>query len=217
MDVALSRRGAWILRGFFAFVVVFLYAPIAVLLVFSFNDSAVPTFPLSGFTVRWYQQFLENPDLQHALKTSAIVAALSSLGAVILGLLAAIALVRHPFRGSGPVSALLLSPLVIPFIVFGVSLLLLFHAIGVDLGVKTVVVGHYGPMSGAEATFGQSTARGIRLAIKEVNGSGGRVCEISELKSGFTESNSKPADPVQCDSPSACGAVPVSPTAFVGN
>jgi len=142
MDVALSRRGAWLLRGFFAFVVVFLYAPIAVLLVFSFNDSAVPTFPLSGFTVRWYQQFLENPDLQHALRTSALIAALSSLGAVILGLLAAIALVRHPFRGSGPVSALLLSPLVIPFIVFGVSLLLLFHAVGVDLGVKTVVVGH---------------------------------------------------------------------------
>ena len=142
MDVALSRRGAWLLRGFFAFVVVFLYAPIAVLLVFSFNDSAVPTFPLSGFTLRWYQQFLENPDLQHALRTSALIAALSSLGAVILGLLAAIALVRHPFRGSGPVSALLLSPLVIPFIVFGVSLLLLFHAVGVDLGVKTVVVGH---------------------------------------------------------------------------
>ena len=79
----------------------------------------MPTFPLSGFTLRWYHQFLTNPDLQDALKTSAIVAALSSLGAVILGLLAAIALVRHPFRGTGPVSALLLSPLVIPFIVFG--------------------------------------------------------------------------------------------------
>jgi spermidine/putrescine transport system permease protein len=141
MDVALSRRGAWLLRAFFAAVVVLLYAPIVVLLIFSFNDSAVPTFPLSGFTLRWYHQFLTNPDLQDALKTSAIVAALSSLGAVILGLLAAIALVRHPFRGTGPVSALLLSPLVIPFIVFGVSLLLLFHAVGVDLGVKTVVVG----------------------------------------------------------------------------
>ena len=95
MDVA-SRGGAWLLRAFFAAVVVLLYAPIVVLLIFSFNDSAVPTFPLSGFTLRWYHQFLSNPDLQDALKTSAIVAALSSLGAVILGLLAAIALVRHP-------------------------------------------------------------------------------------------------------------------------
>ena len=142
MDVALSRRGAWLLRAFFALIIVFLYAPIVVLLIFSFNDSALPTFPLSGFTLRWYHQFLTNPDLQDALRTSAIVAALSSLGAVILGLLAAIALVRHPFRGTGPVSALLLSPLVIPFIVFGISLLLLFHAVGVELGVKTVVIGH---------------------------------------------------------------------------
>ena len=101
MDVALSRRGAWLLRAFFALIVVFLYAPIVVLLIFSFNDSALPTFPLSGFTLRWYHQFLTNPDLQDALKTSAVVAALSSVGAVILGLLAAIALVRHPFRGTG--------------------------------------------------------------------------------------------------------------------
>ena len=47
MDVALSRSGAWLLRAFFALIVVFLYAPIVVLLIFSFNDSAVPTFPLS--------------------------------------------------------------------------------------------------------------------------------------------------------------------------
>src|SRR5262245_12538415 len=142
MDVALSRRGAWLLRAFFAVVVAFLYAPIVILLVFSFNDSALPTFPLSGFTLHWYHQFLTNPDLQDALKTSAVIAALSSLGAVILGLLAAIALVRHLFRGTGPVSALLLSPLVIPFIVLGISLLLLFHAIGVHLGIQTVVIGH---------------------------------------------------------------------------
>ena len=99
MDVALSKRGAWLLRAFFALIIAFLYAPIIALLVFSFNDSALPTFPLSGFTLRWYHQFLANPDLQDALRTSAVVAALSSVGAVILGLLAAIALVRHPFRG----------------------------------------------------------------------------------------------------------------------
>jgi spermidine/putrescine transport system permease protein len=142
MDVALSRYGAWLLRGFFALVVVFLYAPIVILLVFSFNDSALPTFPLSGFTLHWYHEFLTNPDLQGALKTSAIVAALSSLGAVALGILASIALVRHRFRGTGPVSALLLSPLVIPFVVFGISLLLLFHVIGWHLGVRSVVIGH---------------------------------------------------------------------------
>ena len=142
MDVALSRSAAWVLRVFFAVVVVFLYAPIVVLLIFSFNDSELPTFPLSGFTLHWYHEFLTNPDLQDALLTSGEIAAISSLGAVVLGILASIALVRHRFRGSGPVSALLLSPLVIPFVVFGISLLLLFHAISLDLGIRSVVIGH---------------------------------------------------------------------------
>jgi spermidine/putrescine transport system permease protein len=142
MDVALSRNGARVLRVFFALVVAFLYAPIVILLIFSFNDSEVPSFPLSGFTLRWYHQFLTNPDLKNALGTSAIVAALSSAVAVTLGILASIALVRRRFRGTGPVSALLLSPLVIPLVVFGISLLLQFHAGGIQTGIMTVVIGH---------------------------------------------------------------------------
>jgi spermidine/putrescine transport system permease protein len=141
-DVALSRSGAWILRGFFLLVVLFLYAPIVILLIFSFNDSAVPTFPLSGFTLHWYRQFLANGELCGALETSAIIAALSSLGAVMLGVLSSIALTRRRFRGKSAVSALLLSPLVIPYVVFGISLLLLFHQLGVPRSLLTVVIGH---------------------------------------------------------------------------
>jgi spermidine/putrescine transport system permease protein len=141
-NVALSRSGAWILRAFFFFVVLFLYAPIVILLIFSFNDSAVPTFPLSGFTFRWYHQFLTNSDLRAALETSAIIAAVSSVGAVVLGVLSSIALTRRHFRGKSAVSALLLSPLVIPYVVFGISLLLLFHQLGVPRSLLTVVIGH---------------------------------------------------------------------------
>jgi spermidine/putrescine transport system permease protein len=142
MDVALSKNGARLLRAFFALVVVFLYAPIVILLIFSFNDSALPSFPLSGFTLHWYHQFITNADLRGALETSAIVAALSSAAAVLLGILASIALVRRSFRGKSGVSALLLSPLVIPLVVFGISLLLLFHALGVGRSILTVVIGH---------------------------------------------------------------------------
>jgi spermidine/putrescine transport system permease protein len=142
MDVALSRSGAWLLRGFFLLVVVFLYAPIVILLIFSFNDSNIPAFPLSGFTLHWYHQFLTNPELKGALENSAVVAALSSFGAVLLGILATIALVRHPFRAQSGVSALLLSPLVIPYLVFGISLLLLFEAVGFPHAV-----GHWQPIS----------------------------------------------------------------------
>jgi spermidine/putrescine transport system permease protein len=142
MDVALSRNGRRVMRVFFALVVAFLYAPIVILLIFSFNNSQLPSFPLSGFTLHWYHQFLSNSDLQRALETSAKIAALSSVGAVALGILASIALVRRTFRGKSPVSALLLSPLVIPYVVFGISLLLLFHALGISLSSLTVVIGH---------------------------------------------------------------------------
>jgi len=142
MDVALSKHGSRIMRVFFALVVVFLYAPILILLIFSFNNSEVPSFPLSGFTLHWYRDFLNNSDLRGALQTSAIIAALSSVGAVVLGTLASIALVRRSFRGKSPVSALLLSPLVIPYVVFGISLLLLFHQLGIPRSILTVVIGH---------------------------------------------------------------------------
>jgi spermidine/putrescine transport system permease protein len=141
MDVAVSKNGARILRFFFFLVVVFLYAPILILLIFSFNDSNLPSLPLSGFTLEWYRQFLHDTDLHTALRTSAIVAVLSSIGAVTLGVLASLAL-RRGFRGMAAVSALLLTPLVIPYIVFGISLLLFFHSLGVGLSFATLTIAH---------------------------------------------------------------------------
>jgi spermidine/putrescine transport system permease protein len=142
MDVALSQNGKRALRVFFCLLIVFLYAPIAILLIFSFNNSEVPSFPLSGFTLHWYHQFITNADLRAALETSALVALLSSIGAVLLGVLASVALARRRFAGKAAVSALLLSPLVIPYVVFGISLLLFFHAVGIPRSILTVVLGH---------------------------------------------------------------------------
>ena len=142
MDVALSPNGRRLMRVFFALVIVFLYAPIAILLVFSFNRGAVPTFPLSGFTLRWYHEFATNAELQAALETSAIVAAISSVGAVALGILASLGLTRRGFRGRSLVTALLLTPLVIPLVVLGISLLLLFHVLGIQPSMLTIGIGH---------------------------------------------------------------------------
>ncbi|HEX5174887.1 MAG TPA: ABC transporter permease [Gaiellaceae bacterium] len=142
MDVALSPNGRRLLRVFFALVVVFLYAPIAVLLLFSFNRSPIPSFPLTGFTLRWYRDFIGNGAMRGALETSAIVAAISSVVAVVLGILSSLALARRRFAGKGLVTALLLSPLVIPFVVLGVAMLLLFHVLGIPLSILTVAIGH---------------------------------------------------------------------------
>ncbi|HZB78613.1 MAG TPA: ABC transporter permease, partial [Actinomycetota bacterium] len=152
MDAAASPRGRRGLSGFYVVLVLFLYAPIAVLMIFSFNDSRLVTFPLAGFTTRWYELLLENEELIEALKVSAIVAAISSVCAVGLGIVASYAMVRRRFRGKAATSSLLLSPLVIPYVVFGIALLILFRAVddfliprfGIyfGLGIHAIVIGH---------------------------------------------------------------------------
>jgi spermidine/putrescine transport system permease protein len=142
MDIATSRNGGRLLKVWFGILVLFLYAPLLLLLIFSFNDNNLPVFPLRGFTLDAYRQFIHNPELKASLVTSAKVAALSSIGAVILGLLASIALVRRDFFGRGGISALLLSPLVVPYIALAIGLLVFFNETSVPLGIKTIVMGH---------------------------------------------------------------------------
>ncbi|MGZ8581508.1 MAG: ABC transporter permease [Actinomycetota bacterium] len=150
-DIATSpntRRG---LALFFMLLVVFLYAPIVILAVFSFNDGDV-SFPLAGFTLDWYRKFFSNPNILESLERSAIVAGISSLIAVALGVAASFALLRRRFFGKSGVSALVFSPLVVPYVVFGISLLVIFTALDkflvsstgsyIGLGLHTVVIGH---------------------------------------------------------------------------
>jgi spermidine/putrescine transport system permease protein len=151
MELATSRGARRLLQAFFGLLVVFLYAPILVLAIFSFNDGDV-AFPLEGFTTRWYRQFLSNPLLLQALRRSVVVALVSSAIAVVLGVLASYVLVRRTFAGKPAVSALVLSPLVIPYLVFGISLLIVFAAVDrlltnafgvyIGLGLHVVVIGH---------------------------------------------------------------------------
>jgi spermidine/putrescine transport system permease protein len=142
MDIATSSNGARLLKVWFGALLVFLYAPLLLLLIFSFNDNNLPVFPLRGFTTDAYTQFAANPELKASIVTSAKVASLSSLGAVVLGLLASIVLVRRDFFGRGGVSALLLSPLVVPYIALAIGLLVFFNEVSVPLGIKSIVMGH---------------------------------------------------------------------------
>jgi spermidine/putrescine transport system permease protein len=152
VDAAASPGGRRGLALFYGLLILFLYAPIAILMIFSFNDSRLVVFPLAGFTTRWYELLLDNRELLESLEVSLVVAAISSVFAVSLGVLASYAIVRRRFRGKGPVSGLLISPLVIPYVVFGIALLILFRAVddfliprfGIffGLGAHAIVVGH---------------------------------------------------------------------------
>jgi spermidine/putrescine transport system permease protein len=142
VNVAASSRGRTSLWSFFALLVVFLYAPILILIVFSFNDRSFVSFPWQGFTLRWYRTFLSNPALLGALKTSAMIASATAIVTVVLAIPAAVLLVRRRFFGKPVVSAIVLAPLVIPLVVFGIALLILFNTIGIPLSPATVAIGH---------------------------------------------------------------------------
>lgn len=142
MNPAISKGGRRTLWFVFWFLVVFLYAPIVILIIFSFNDSEIVSFPWIGFTTKWYRDFLSNQAILAALRTSLEVATMTSIIATTLAIPASIALVRRKFFGKGLVSGLLLAPLVIPLVVLGISLLILFNFAGIPLSPFTAAIGH---------------------------------------------------------------------------
>ena len=142
VDIAVSRNGKRIMNVWFAILVLFLYTPLGLLLMFSFNDNNLPVFPLRGFTTQAYQDFAANTELRASVVTSAKVASIASLVAVLLGLLAAIVLVRRRVVGKSVASALLLSPLVVPYIALAIGLLVFFNETSIRLGIPSLVMGH---------------------------------------------------------------------------
>jgi len=130
------------LLGYYVLLLVLLYVPIGILFLFSVNDGVVLAFPLKGLTTHWYRDMLRNAALIEALRSSAIVAAASSVAATALGASAAIALVRFKFRGKALFVAVALMPLLVPFLILGVALLILFAALDVQRSLWTVGVGH---------------------------------------------------------------------------
>ena len=120
----------------------FLYVPVLVLPIFSFNDSQFIAFPLSGFTARWYAGLAADTAMQHALVNSLKVALTTALLSTLLGLTAAKALTRYRLRGAGAALGFMSLPLFIPDIVLGISLLLLLGTLGLPLSLAAVVLGH---------------------------------------------------------------------------
>ena len=120
----------------------FLYLPIVLLIVYSFNASQLVTV-WAGFSTRWYGEVFRNEQLMDAAWVTIRVALISATLATALGVCAAMALVRHlRFRGRILFTGMVAAPLVMPEVITGLSLLLLFVAVGVDRGFWTVVIAH---------------------------------------------------------------------------
>jgi putrescine transport system permease protein len=140
----MSRRSGLRLRDttVLALVFAFLYMPILIVILFSFNDSRLVTV-WGGFSTRWYRGLLDNRALLDAAWITFRIGLASAAIATVLGTLAAISLTRiGPFRGRALLGGMIYAPLVMPEIVTGLSLLLLFVAIGLDRGFWTIVLAH---------------------------------------------------------------------------
>lgn len=120
----------------------FLYLPIAILVIYSFNASRLVTV-WGGWSLAWYRELLHDEAILQAAWISLRVAAMSASAATVLGTLAAVALTRMGwFRGRLLISGMVYAPLVMPEVITGLSLLLLFVALNVDRGFWTIVVAH---------------------------------------------------------------------------
>jgi spermidine/putrescine transport system permease protein len=130
------------LGGYYVLLLVLLYLPIAVLFVFSMNASTTVAFPLRGFTLEWYEKVLGSPALLRSVGNSVLVGLASSFVATILGTMLALLLTRFQFRTKPVLTALAVLPLIVPYVVLAVALLILFRAFGVPLSLLTVAVAH---------------------------------------------------------------------------
>ena len=142
-----SRLSLWFGRGWLGGVYLFLYVPIVALVVFSFNDSPLPNV-WRGFTLKWYAALAQDEEMLSGLWLSLKIAFMTACGSVVLGTLAAFALVKYKrFTGRTLFSGMVNAPLVMPEVVVGLSLLLMLvsvqRALGFpERGLMTIWLGH---------------------------------------------------------------------------
>ena len=130
------------LKSYFFALIALLYLPIAVLFLFSINTNTTLTFPLQGFTLSWYQKLWESTPVLSAARNSLVVAAGSSLIATLLGTMVSILYMRYNFRLKGLMISLAILPLIVPYIVLAVALLLLFSVLHVNRSLWTIAFSH---------------------------------------------------------------------------
>jgi len=137
-----ERLAARLVRGFGALVIVFLIAPILVIIPLSFNSGSYFSYPMEGLSLRWYEAVFAAGDWRLAFGNSLIVGVASTFLATVLGTLAALGLSRPEFPFRGLIMPLLISPMIIPIVVVAVGLYLVFAPLGLIDNYLGVILAH---------------------------------------------------------------------------
>lgn len=137
------RFSRWLSDIYAALIYAIFYIPVAVMMVFSFND-ADRNYSWQGFTTEWYGKLFSfgNRDLWSALAYSLVIAILTTLISVMVGVLGGLGLKKFEFKGKKFINIMLYVPIVVPEIVLAVAMLIIFISLGVSLGMGTIIIGH---------------------------------------------------------------------------
>ena len=125
-----------------ALILLYLLAPIIVVIATAFTTTAYPVFPPQGFTLKWFYHFLGMSEFTDAVQRSALLALASTVVASLLGTFSALALDRYRFKGRDAISAFMLSPILFPTIVLGLALLVFYSQIGLSGSFIGLVIAH---------------------------------------------------------------------------
>jgi|TARA_R110002072_G_scaffold84217_5_gene190897 spermidine/putrescine transport system permease protein len=120
----------------------FLFAPVAVVVLLSFNASQFGAFPMEGLSLRWFAALWQNDAIVRAFKTSLLLGSLTAVISTTLGVMGSLAMVRYDFPGKGLIATVLIAPILVPEVVLAVALLLFLGAIGVPKSFPLLLAGH---------------------------------------------------------------------------
>jgi len=123
-------------------VYLFLFAPVVVVVLLSFNASQFGSFPMEGLSIRWFVELWENDSIVRAFQVSLLLGVLTAILSTTLGILASLALVRYRFPGKEWISTLLVAPILVPEVVLGVALLLFMRWASVPKSFALLLMGH---------------------------------------------------------------------------
>ena len=138
-----ARPYGWAaLRSMTVLIYAFLFGPVLVVVLLSFNPLEFGSFPLTGVTLQWYVQLAQNRQIWDAVQTSLLLGTLTAAISTAVGVAAALALVRYEFPGKQLVSTLLTLPILVPQVVLGVAVLLFLRALGMPTSFALLLLGH---------------------------------------------------------------------------
>ncbi|AQQ03182.1 spermidine/putrescine ABC transporter permease [Roseibium algicola] len=134
--------GWQLIRAYTLLVYLFMFLPVAVVVLLSFNASQFGSFPMTGFSFRWFVELAGNDAILRAFQTSIVLGALTALISTTLGVLASLALVRYEVPGRNLISTLLIAPILVPEVVLAVALLLFLNFLSINKSFFLLLMGH---------------------------------------------------------------------------